>query len=458
MFVRASSISKRTSMTSQLIIVAIFYLCSLTFGQHLSGRSLVLVVLTLLISTTVRQLTGRYDARRSRRASASAYNDIVGWCITVALLLLLGAASDAGAFYDQRVILTWFVATPFALLLSHALMDGPRFDQEGSKMRSVIVIGANDVGARFADTCTIHPTLSIHMHGYFDDRSEMNSPRNLRYPILGKLSDIGAYVRKYNIKMIFISQPVSAHPRIRQLIDELHDTTASVYFLPDIYTFNLMQGRIDAIGGMPVIAICETPLTGMNSSIKRASDLAFGLLILLACMPLMLVIAVAIKWSSPGPAIFRQRRYGLDGEEIIVYKFRSMRVSEDGGTIKQASKNDPRVTKLGAFLRRSSLDELPQFINVLQGRMSIVGPRPHAVAHNELYRKLIKGYMLRHKVKPGITGWAQVNGLRGETATLDRMQARIDYDLAYLREWSIWRDMWIMVLTVKTVMARENAH
>jgi putative colanic acid biosynthesis UDP-glucose lipid carrier transferase len=171
----------------------------------------------------------------------------------------------------------------------------------------------------------------------------------------------------------------------------------------------------------------------------------------------MLATALAVRVSSPGPIIFRQRRYGLYGEEIIVYKFRSMTVAEDGDKVVQARRGDQRVTKVGGFLRRTSLDELPQFINVLQGRMSIVGPRPHAVAHNEQYRKLIKGYMLRHKVKPGITGWAQVNGLRGETATLDRMEARIQYDLDYLRNWSVWLDLWIILRTVKVVLTRENA-
>jgi putative colanic acid biosynthesis UDP-glucose lipid carrier transferase len=173
--------------------------------------------------------------------------------------------------------------------------------------------------------------------------------------------------------------------------------------------------------------------------------------------PLMVVIAIAVKLSSPGPAIFRQRRYGLYGEEIIVYKFRSMCVMENDQSVVQAHRNDGRLTNIGGFLRRTSLDELPQFVNVLQGRMSIVGPRPHAVAHNEQYRKLIKGYMLRHKVKPGITGWAQVNGLRGETATLDKMEARIQYDLDYLRNWSLWLDLWIVLKTIKVVLTRENA-
>jgi putative colanic acid biosynthesis UDP-glucose lipid carrier transferase len=228
--------------------------------------------------------------------------------------------------------------------------------------------------------------------------------------------------------------------------------------LPDIYVFDLMQARFDNVGGMPVIAICETPFTGFNSLIKRASDMVLAVLILLMLLPVMLAIAIAVKVSSKGPIIFRQRRYGLYGEQIFVYKFRSMTVTEDGTNVVQAKKNDQRITKVGAFLRKTSLDELPQFINVLQGRMSIVGPRPHAVAHNEQYRKLIKGYMLRHKAKPGITGWAQVNGLRGETETLDKMEARIRYDLDYLRSWSVWLDLWIIIRTVRVVLARENAH
>jgi putative colanic acid biosynthesis UDP-glucose lipid carrier transferase len=219
-----------------------------------------------------------------------------------------------------------------------------------------------------------------------------------------------------------------------------------------------MQARLDHIGGVPVVGICETPFTGINGMVKRASDIVLSLGILFMLIPVLAVVAIGVKLSSPGPVIFKQRRYGLNGEEIMVYKFRSMAVCEDGGTIKQATRDDKRVTPFGAFLRKSSLDELPQFVNVLQGRMSIVGPRPHAVAHNELYRKLIKGYMLRHKVKPGITGWAQVNGFRGETDTLEKMQSRIEYDLDYLRNWSLPLDLWIIVKTVREVLRRNNAY
>ena len=183
-----------------------------------------------------------------------------------------------------------------------------------------------------------------------------------------------------------------------------------------------------------------------------------ALAIQIMLIPLMLVIAVAIKLTSPGPVIFPQRRYGLNGEEIIVYKFRSMTTQDNGSVVAQAIRNDPRITRFGAFLRRTSLDELPQFFDVLRGRMSIVGPRPHAVAHNELYRKSIRGYMVRHKVKPGITGWAQVNGWRGETDTLEKMEMRIAYDLAYLRNWSLRLDLYIILKTVAVVFNDRHAY
>jgi putative colanic acid biosynthesis UDP-glucose lipid carrier transferase len=227
--------------------------------------------------------------------------------------------------------------------------------------------------------------------------------------------------------------------------------------VPDIFLFDLIQARMDTIGGIPVVAACETPFYGISGLIKRASDIILASAILALVLPLMLVIAIGVKLSSPGPVLFKQRRYGLDGKEIVVYKFRTMNVLEDGNVIKQATRNDRRVTRFGAFLRQSSLDELPQFFNVLQGRMSVVGPRPHAVAHNETYRRLIKGYMIRHKVKPGITGLAQVNGLRGETDTLDKMQLRIEHDLDYLRNWSLQLDLQIVVKTIFVLLKKQDA-
>jgi putative colanic acid biosynthesis UDP-glucose lipid carrier transferase len=442
-----------------LIIMGTLYLATLLFEEPFSGYSLVLMILAFFISSAVYQHIDPYRTWRSGRMLAYARDTVFGWCVTIAVLWFLGSASGLKYYYDERVLLAWFIATPVTLLVSHiAVRRAAGSPDKSREVRSVVVVGANDVGLKFAGICDKHPNLFMQMRGFFDDRGDERLPSRMEHPVLGKMGDIAAYVRQHNIKMIFISQPISAQPRIRKLIDELQDTTASVYFLPDVYIFDLMQARFDTVGGMPVIAICETPFMGFNSMIKRGSDIVLGSLILLLLAPLMLVIALAVKFTSPGPVIFRQRRYGLYGEEIIVYKFRSMTVLENGNTVTQARKDDQRITRIGGFLRRTSLDELPQFINVLQGRMSIVGPRPHAVAHNEQYRKLIKGYMLRHKVKPGITGWAQVNGLRGETATLDKMEARIQYDLDYLRNWSLWLDLWIIVKTVKVVLTRENAY
>jgi putative colanic acid biosynthesis UDP-glucose lipid carrier transferase len=440
-----------------LIIMGTLYLAALLFRQPFSGYMLVLMLLAFFISSAVYQHIDPYRPWRSGRMWAYARDTVFGWCLTIAVLLFLGSSSGLKYFYDERVMLAWAIATPAILLSSHIAVRLANSPGRSKEVRSVIVVGANDVGLKFASVVERHPNLFMAVHGFFDDRSEDRRPARMRHPMLGKTGELVQYVREHAIKMIFISQPISAQPRIRKLIDELQDTTASVYFLPDVYIFDLMQARFDNVGGMPVIAICETPFMGLNSTIKRASDIVLSLLILLVLAPLMAAIAIAVKMNSPGPAIFRQRRYGLYGEEIIVYKFRSMMVTENGPTVVQAQKNDGRLTSIGGFLRRSSLDELPQFINVLQGRMSIVGPRPHAVAHNEQYRKLIKGYMLRHKVKPGITGWAQVNGLRGETATLDKMEARIQYDLDYLRNWSLWLDLWIVLKTVKVVLTRENA-
>ena len=211
--------------------------------------------------------------------------------------------------------------------------------------------------------------------------------------------------------------------------------------------FDLIQARSGELFGIPVVAMCETPFYGYRGVVKRMTDIAFASAVLLVAAPLMIAISLLVRYSSPGPVLFRQRRYGLDGHEIIVYKFRTMSVLEDGAKVSQATRDDARVTRLGRFLRRYSLDELPQLINVLQGRMSLVGPRPHAVAHNEEYRKLIKGYMLRHKVPPGITGLAQINGCRGETARVEDMQQRVDYDLEYLRRWSPLLDLRILLLT-----------
>jgi putative colanic acid biosynthesis UDP-glucose lipid carrier transferase len=322
----------------------------------------------------------------------------------------------------------------------------------------VVLAGINEQGIELARRLQRDTYSNVRILGFFDDRTRERLNNFDEYPLLGSITDLPGYVTRHHIDVIYLSLPMASQKRILSLLDGLRDTTSSIYFAPDTFVTDLIQGRVDSVGGMPVVAVCETPFTGINWLIKRGSDLVLSVLILLLISPLLVLIALGVKLTSPGPIIFRQRRYGLDGSEIVVYKFRSMTVMDDGDVVRQAQKHDPRMTRIGAFLRRTSLDELPQFINVIQGRMSIVGPRPHAVAHNEMYRKLIKGYMLRHKVAPGITGWAQVNGYRGETETLEKMKGRIDHDLEYLRNWSLRLDLYIIAKTIWVVFNGKNAH
>lgn len=440
------------------MIWGLLVLIAWAYDEPFTGYYLVLMIITFFISSYIYEQTNIYHTWRNGKLLAYIRDTLVGWGIIIAILLFLGFATKLSYQYSEQVILTWFVVTPIALIISHLVVRKIATNlRKSGEVRSVVIVGTNDTGLKLAERIMEYPYLLMDVRGFFDDRDESRNPAGTT-PLLGGVSDVAGYVRMHNIQMIFISLPMSAQPRIRALLDDLHDTTASIYFLPDVYIFDLMQARFDNVGGIPVVAICESPFSGVDTVVKNASDFVLALLILILLLPLMLVIALAVKLTSPGPAIFKQRRYGLNGEEIIVYKFRSMTVSEDGSHIVQAHKNDPRLTKVGAFLRRTSLDELPQFINVLQGRMSIVGPRPHAVAHNELYRKLIRGYMLRHKVKPGITGWAQINGLRGETKDLEKMKARIEFDLDYMQNWSIWLDLWIIMRTVWVVLRRDNAY
>ena len=293
---------------------------------------------------------------------------------------------------------------------------------------------------------------------FFDDRVDDRCDPRLRPTVAGGLDDVAEYVTKFNIDLVYIALPILNHARVIDLVNSLRDTTASIYFVPDVFIFDLVQARLDSVNGVPVIAVFESPLVGINAVHKRLFDILASGMILFLIFPILMVLAVLVKLTSKGPVFFKQRRYGMDGEEILVYKFRSMSVSEDGQKVTQATKNDARVTPFGAFLRKTSLDELPQLINVLQGAMSIVGPRPHAIAHNEHYRKLIRGYMWRHKVKPGITGWAQVNGFRGETDTIDKMEGRVLHDIAYLKNWSIWLDCTIMLKTIKLVFKDTQAY
>jgi putative colanic acid biosysnthesis UDP-glucose lipid carrier transferase len=385
---------------------------------------------------------------------------VSSWGLIMGLLLALGYGSGTIENYNRDMLYQWALITPVVLLVAHLVSPNILAKLLASQpLKQAIIVGLSESGLKLKNELSRDKFLHTQVAGFFDDRQD--SPGRQDFPeieVLGNLEAVANFARQNQIDQIYIALPMSSQPRIHKLLDDLRDTTASIYFVPDIFVFDLIQARIGSVNGIPTMAVCESPFHGTTGLIKRMSDVLLSCAILLLCMPLMLLIALGVKLTSRGPAIFRQRRYGLDGRDIVVYKFRSMTVQQDGAQVPQAVKGDARVTRFGAFLRRTSLDELPQFINVIQGRMSIVGPRPHAVAHNETYRSLVKGYMIRHKVKPGITGLAQIRGARGETDTVDKMKLRIEYDLEYLRNWSLRLDMLIILKTIPALMGRDDIY
>src|ERR1044072_8241076 len=418
------------------VIVATLLLTVLAYGSPLQQHYWALAALAFLISARVVS-DPVLDSSGNRGISMLLTHRIFSeWLLVSAALLLLAFALKVTEMFSRKVILTWFAITPFVVVAAqvgfrrYAAFSALR----GKILQSHVIIGANDVGARLARRLRANPHLGA-FRGFFDDRHSERLPGLPDEQLLGGTADIANYVRLNSVSRIYICLRMRPDERVTRLLEELKDTTASVYSVPALYAFDTMQAQVCDLDGIPLFAVRETPFSGMNGVLKRGSDIGFASILLALIWPVLLLLALGVRMSSPGPALFRQRRYGLYGESIYVYKFRTMRVCEDGQTITQAQRNDPRVTPFGSFLRRTSLDELPQLLNVFGGSMSLVGPRPHAVAHNEEYRRLIEGYMLRHKVRPGITGWAQVNGLRGETNTVDKMQRRVEYDLDYLRNW-----------------------
>ena len=432
-----------------VLVVVTLWACTRLHGRPFGAPEMIVSVLAFSL-----MFPSPVDYFRQKRA---VVRDVVlGWALAVFILLFFGYASKSLERFDLRVIVSWLLATPTLLVLAHLAVPRIVRSIAAADARRAVVIGANALGATLARKMRDEPHLGLEFAGYFDDRAPQRIGPELSPKVLGRLADVRAEIARRNVGVIYVALPMASHPRILGLLEDLRDTTASIYFVPDIFVFDHIQARVDDVGGIPVVAVCETPFQGFAGFSKRLMDVAVSLGALVALSPLLLAIALAVKATSPGPVLFRQRRYGLDGQEIVVYKFRTMTVMEDGAVVRQATRNDQRLTRIGGFLRRTSLDELPQFLNVLQGRMSVVGPRPHAVAHNETYRRIIRGYMIRHKVKPGITGWAQVNGARGETDTLEKMERRVELDLEYLRRWSLRLDLLIVLRTFLMVFRRDG--
>ncbi len=421
------------------------WLFDIDLGNHSYELAAVWAIVLFLL---VAEIKGLYNSWRLDIKRREIKHVLWVWFSVACTLIILAFLSKTSADFSRRVIMAW-------MLLAPVLLAGVRFSvrlviralrKSGRNTRTLAFAGAGSQAQKISDMVKASPWLGLQVAGVYDDCQSEVLPDGL--PLKGTHAKLVEDSRIGKIDYVYITLPMQEEKAISQLITSLADTTASVYIIPDFFVFDLVHARWLNMNGIPIVGVFESPFFGVDGILKRAEDLILGTLILLLISPLMLLIALGVKLTSPGPVIFRQRRYGLNGQEIDVWKFRSMNVCESRGDVVQARKNDPRVTRFGAFLRRTSLDELPQFINVLQGDMSIVGPRPHAVSHNEQYRRLIYGYMLRHKVKPGITGWAQVNGWRGETDTLEKMQKRVDYDLTYVRNWSLWFDLVIVFRTI----------
>lgn len=420
---------------------------------------LLLLIASLVVFSYTAQAIQLYQPLRLNLFTQQFLLLFASLSLTSLLVTLVLFLAKEGESYSRLVLAFWYLTSLFALIGWRLLYRKLKRNSylKGKNLCKVAIIGMNQTGLKLFNEINNHPELGFKFVGFFDDReaSRLEGDASL---LIGSVRQTIEGAQRNEIDCVYICLPIQGEKRIVEMIQALGDTTIDVHMVPNFLLNNLMHGNVGRVGSLDTISVFESPLSGMKDFYKRSFDMVFSGCALIGLSPVFLAIAIAIKLDSKGSIFFRQDRYGLDGKRIGVYKFRSMKVMENDAVVTQATKNDSRITKVGAFLRRTSLDELPQFFNVLVGDMSVVGPRPHAVAHNEEYRKRVDYYMLRHKVRPGITGWAQINGWRGETDTLEKMEKRVEYDLDYIRHWSIWFDIKIIFLTLFKGFVNKNAY
>ncbi|MGM3161101.1 undecaprenyl-phosphate glucose phosphotransferase [Dickeya undicola] len=442
-----------------VIFISVLLACLVT-NKEISTAAYLIALISFSVFQLLAGFTNFYRSWRGVGIYTEIRTLIINWGISVTFGAgILSLVPNQYIGYHFHAV--WFLFTVAGFLISRTLIRVvvQYLRKKGYNKVNVAFIGAQPSGAYLAESIKQAPWMGLNIIGYFSENSQFQySYERNGVRCLGDVDELIRLARKGDLDKIYVSFSLQEAELINHLMSALTDTTCTVMLVPDILAFNVLQSRSDIINGIPVVSLYDSPMSGVNRLLKRLEDIVTASIITVLISPLLLGIALLVKLTSKGPVIFRQRRYGMDGKAIEVWKFRSMTVMENGDTVIQASKDDKRVTPVGAFLRRTSLDELPQFINVIRGEMSIVGPRPHAVAHNEQYRKLIKGYMLRHKMKPGITGWAQINGWRGETDTLEKMEKRVEYDLFYIENWSVWLDIKIIFLTIFKGFVSKSAY
>jgi len=432
------------------IAVAIASLYLLLFFNNINNiivyHSLVLLVTTLMIFTYPSKKAPHHTPRYSELALSVS----LSWLKVIIMLIFLAFITKTSEIYSRAIILSWFVISPIVQVIGHLAMEHliRAYNVKHKKATPCIIAGNSTIGKHISDHIKLRPWMSQNIIGAVCDDGD--DPWLLGdLPKLGNLNELYDLVKEHHVERIYFVMNMQTEFQLRKWQVRLINLNIDIIWVPNIFGLHIITPRIHEISGIPLYYLSErSSVTGSRIS-KLLMDKILTVIALILLAPFMLIIALIVKLSSPGPVLFRQERHGLNNEIFEMLKFRSMYIhTEDDGKITQASRNDPRVTAIGRLLRRSSMDELPQLFNVLMGDMSLVGPRPHAKEHNLFYADKIENYMSRHKVRPGLTGLAQVNGYRGETDTLEKMERRLAYDLAYINNWSIWLDIRIMIKTV----------
>ncbi len=408
--------------------------------------------------TALLRRDGYYEFDRLLSPTGALRAVISRWVLVVLGLIAFGFALKVSDNFSRVWLVSWMTLTTIGIgaaraAEAHCLKKMSRAG--GAFARRIAVVGATSLGVKFAERAGSN-NEGISIVGVFDAGVPTDGDA-CRDAMTGDVADLIAAARAGHIDDIVIALPRAKEEDMQRLMRKLSNLPVSISICPNVHWLNHTGGAVTGMGGVKVLSLYRRPLEGWGGVLKTAEDFVLGGALLLALSPLLLTIAAAIKIQGKGPILFAQQRHGFNNAVFRIYKFRTMTVAEDGDVVRQAQKDDDRITPLGRFLRRYSLDELPQLINVVKGEMSLVGPRPHALAHNHQYARLIENYSGRHKVKPGITGWAQVNGYRGETSENEMMEARVRYDLSYVDNWSLWFDIKILLLTVKAVVFPQNA-
>ena len=440
-----------------VICLATLYLLAYAKGVELELQYRTLMALSALLTIIFYNAFGVY--RRSLGVTGVFTQLIKAWGAVVLSLILMLFVTKTSIYYSRQIILLWVVATFLLQFSAHILLLKAvrRYRKKSEWKEKAILVGAGDLAKYLAGYINSDPWLPFQIVGVADDNEEaLLTWQAPDIALIGGLDEIHQFINEQNVRKVFMALPLNSSANIERLYIDLLATNLDVSWVPDIFGLTLINPNVKEIAGVPIFALSETPLIGSRALAKSAVDKILAILAIMITSPIMIATAVAIKATSPGPLLFRQKRHGWNGAEIDVLKFRSMREHEESeGMVSQATQDDPRITTVGRFIRRTSIDELPQLFNVLQGTMSMVGPRPHAVEHNNYYSELIHTYFARHKIKPGITGLAQVKGFRGETKTLEKMEKRVECDLEYINNWSVALDLKILTQTIFVLFSKE---